>query len=636
MKNKPGTDIRAVFICIIIMFLCLVNAEQGFSLPAARLAAATYNNGPGHESLKLVLTAQHPEFSYFTLTHPARFVLDIKKCYFPRVHDELDTGSASIRKIRISQFRPDIVRVVIDKKQSSDIIVSKKESSGSSLVCLSVSPAESFHERAKIIKPVISFASVSDKADETANLSRDSESEPSDQKKTIPDTRDDLDSVFNVGENETSSLPDIIPEESGTDRNLPEDATASKLSIGGDIRNKTAFRTRKPRGFSMINNTLNLKASGTLSDSLSYVLASRFSHDAVFDLTDNYNDNVASDQRLCADLRDAYIDIGLGNLDFRLGNQQIVWGQAVGLFFADIVNPKDLREFVLPDLDQTRIPVFAANMEYYIKNTYIQMIFIPFPEFNKFGKPGSEFDFSRSLYTQNADIILNDPEEPANSPDNSEAGLRVSKLVNGWDTSVFYLYDMYNFPVNYRTVSLNPAGSAHPVTIAYHPRYERMHRFGATFSKSVYDAVFKGEFIYNDKMFFMSSDITDLDGIEKSPSLDWLLGLDYTFFTSLETNFQLMQTIIFDHKPEIIQKPYTTSFSIWLKTGFFDNFIEPEFFLVAGFNQADYMIRPKITCNYSDSLKFILGADLFYGEVDGSFGLFDTSDRIYIQILYGF
>jgi hypothetical protein len=38
----------------------------------------------------------------------------------------------------------------------------------------------------------------------------------------------------------------------------------------------------------------------------------------------------------------------------RFGNQQLVWGEAFGFFFADIINPKDTREFGLGgDLHRT-------------------------------------------------------------------------------------------------------------------------------------------------------------------------------------------------------------------------------------------------------------------------------------------
>ncbi len=88
-----------------------------------------------------------------------------------------------------------------------------------------------------------------------------------------------------------------------------------------------------------------------MSSDINFTLRGRFFYDAVFDWTDNYSEKVEEDQEADSDLRDAFMDISLGNWDFRLGKQQIVWGEAVGIFMADVVNAKDLREFILPDFE---------------------------------------------------------------------------------------------------------------------------------------------------------------------------------------------------------------------------------------------------------------------------------------------
>ena len=64
-------------------------------------------------------------------------------------------------------------------------------------------------------------------------------------------------------------------------------------------------------------------------------------------------------------MRETYLDVSAGDWDFRLGRQQIVWGEMVGLFFADVVSAKDLREFVLPDFDYLRIPQWSVRTEYF-------------------------------------------------------------------------------------------------------------------------------------------------------------------------------------------------------------------------------------------------------------------------------
>ncbi|ACN15123.1 conserved hypothetical protein [Desulforapulum autotrophicum HRM2] len=590
---------------LLIALILTCNVNFCLALPLTKLLSVKYRQTFRVESIELWLS-NASDYVTCNFQNPDRFVIDVKNCYFPKIHDVIEANSKYISKIRISQFMHDRVRIVVDQKIVTHIHVDKKALIKGMVLILSIQLPESgviFGKQGGAFEN---------------------------------DSDENLDALFNVSEEGANAIPDIIPNEETIGEQPSFIGEPSKLSIDGDLRNETAYRICKPHRFSKIKNILNLKASGALSGNLSYTMGSRFSYDAVFDLNDNYNNTVENDQRTNVDIRDAYLDFGFGNFDFRLGNQQIVWGQAVGLFFADVVNPKDLREYILPDLDQVRIPVFAANMEYYYSSGYFQMIFIPFPEFNEFGKSGSEFDFSKPLYSQNADIVINDLSEPANSLDNSELGFRASILTDGWDMSLFYLYDMYNFPVNYRAISLNALGLQHPVTITYSPKYERVHRIGSTFSKAVWDAILKGEFIYSNKMFFQSSVASDLDGIETSDSLDWLLGVDYTFFNALETNFQLMQSIILDYQNSMIQKEITTSFSIWLKTGFFENLIEPELFFVSSLDKKNYLFRPKITYNHNNRLKLVLGADIFYGETDGSFGVFNENDRVYIEALYNF
>jgi len=564
------------------------------------------------------------------------FIFGIKaSCGLPlKVNTEL------IKSIRISKFQNDLGQLIIDQNKGvapQNIIKNR----------------EVLSDHTRMIKPVISkreqYEKKSNKVEKTSAQPPTYRKEDQAQKtlsgpgqvkivperkhniKTVHEDEESLDSLFEVPDNEILSLS-----EENELIGSGEENKQARFMMNADFRNKTAYKINNPHQFSKIKNDLNLTFSGKPSDNSSYVLGSRFSYDAVFDLTDNYNDNVKKDQRFATDLRDAYLDLSWGNCDFRLGNQQIVWGQAVGLFFADIVNPKDLKEYILPDLDQVRIPIPAANIEYYHNSLYLQFIFIPFPEFNEFAKSGSEFDFSREILAQDADISMADPIKPGNSLDNSDIGTRISWLASGWDLSLFYFYDYYNFPVNYRYISLNPAGSEYPVSIEYRPEYQRMHMFGHTFSKEYMDAIFKGEFIYSHEMYISSLDTTDQDGINSSDTLDWLLGADYNFGGFLETNFQLMQKMIINYQNEMAPKKYATSFSVWLKTGFLNDSVEPELFLVSSINQIDWLVRLKIVYRYEGDLTFILGADIFGGEPEGDFGRFDDNDRVYLEMLYRF
>ena len=70
-------------------------------------------------------------------------------------------------------------------------------------------------------------------------------------------------------------------------------------------------------------------------------------------LSNFYPEAVRENQRAQFFVRENYLDISAGNFDFRLGRQHVIWGEMVGLFFADVVSAKDLREFILPSVRYT-------------------------------------------------------------------------------------------------------------------------------------------------------------------------------------------------------------------------------------------------------------------------------------------
>jgi len=68
--------------------------------------------------------------------------------------------------------------------------------------------------------------------------------------------------------------------------------------------------------------------------------------------------------------RELYTDISAGKFRFRLGKQQVIWGESDGLRLMDCINPQDLRrEFNLRDSDEgyeyTRIPLWLLKMNYF-------------------------------------------------------------------------------------------------------------------------------------------------------------------------------------------------------------------------------------------------------------------------------
>jgi hypothetical protein len=153
-------------------------------------------------------------------------------------------------------------------------------------------------------------------------------------------------------------------------------------------------------------------------------------------------------------LRENYLDYSTGNWDFRLGRQNVVWGEMVGLFFADVVSARDQREFILPDFDQMRIPQWAARAEYFSDDFHAEILWIPSPATITSANLAVSFIpislFRRASYAQYRQELR--PERNAN---NMNYGLRLSTLKNGWDVSGFYYHSSDISPTFYRDPSFH-------------------------------------------------------------------------------------------------------------------------------------------------------------------------------------
>ena len=146
-----------------------------------------------------------------------------------------------------------------------------------------------------------------------------------------------------------------------------------------------------PEHFSKAKLRTELSRTGQFNEYLKWKISGRFDYDAAYDLSNFYPSAVRQDQRYDFFLRENYLDISAGNFDFRLGRQHVIWGEMVGLFFADVVSAKDMREFILPAFDILRIPQWAMRAEYSKNDIHAEVLWIPVPTLDEIGKPGADF-----------------------------------------------------------------------------------------------------------------------------------------------------------------------------------------------------------------------------------------------------
>lgn len=404
---------------------------------------------------------------------------------------------------------------------------------------------------------------------------------------------------------------------------------SAHVEIHGSLQNQTALQVYDPNRATKLVNQIYLSGAGEVSSNLKYFVSGRFKYDSIFAVSDHYGDSVESDQKAELELRDTYADYSVGDWDFRLGKQQVVWGEAVGLFYADVVNARDLREYILPDFEFIRIPEWGLSTEYTKDKFHSQLIVLPGVEFDKTGLATSDFAPPLPLPSTTTPFTLVDPKEPGYGFENSKVGARFSYLYNGLDLGAFYLRSWTSLPVMYRTIN---AG-----VYDFNPDYERQNIFGMTFSKEINDYVCKGEAVYFPDAYFSVYDPADIDGVKKSGYVDYLIGVDHTYFDKWDVNVQLTQRWIMDYDKTFIgQDEFSNGFSVRLSREWFSKKLATEATVLVNFSGPDYLYRPKVSYSLTNSLRVALGADIFAGDAAGAFGYFRNQSRWYSEVTYKF
>jgi len=118
-----------------LMGVVLLGLSGIFLTPALAQAQSTNTLGTIQFNVQAqVLTLQSsfqviPKIQYFQEQKPGKIVLDIPNTIFPQVHQEIQTSSRAIERIRISQFQnnPPMVRMVLDLQQPFEIAVRSRQ-----------------------------------------------------------------------------------------------------------------------------------------------------------------------------------------------------------------------------------------------------------------------------------------------------------------------------------------------------------------------------------------------------------------------------------------------------------------------------------------------------------------------------
>jgi hypothetical protein len=408
-----------------------------------------------------------------------------------------------------------------------------------------------------------------------------------------------------------------------------------RFIINGELRQETAFRVAEPFNFSKIKNQARLDLKFNFNDHFKLKISGRAWFDAVYDLTDQYPEFVKDDMRTQAMLRDTYLDILFPDITLRIGRQQIVWGEALGQFFADVVTPKDLREFFLPNFEYLRIPIWALDVQYqFLPGANLEVVLTPDMTVNRFALPGADFAFHIPTAPGIESVLLDD-HQPDTNFKRWNAGARISALFSGWDVAGFYYTSLDHIPGLAKSFSVDPF-TGNPL-LEIEPIHERIHNFGATVSKSIGDAlVARGEFVYTTDRLMNSTTPTFDRGLVRKNLFRYVLGVDYSFLGNALLNGEFQQEVVASSHSDLADQSLRSWVFLRFQKPFLNERLTPQLIVIVGLDGFDTMLGPRLSYDLTNSIQFLWGADFFTGPADQLYGQFDGQDRVFMNTQWRF
>ncbi|MBN7797467.1 AMIN domain-containing protein [Parahaliea mediterranea] len=344
-----------------------------------------------------------------------------------------------------------------------------------------------------------------------------------------------------------------------------------------------------------------------------------------------YNDRHAG-----FDLREFYLDTRLGNTYLRLGKQQVVWGQADGIKVLDVVNPQSFREYILDDFDDSRIPLWMANLEIPLGDAAgLQLLWIPDTTYHEFAEPGTPFELSSPLLVPVAPpglrLRFDEPDIPGRLFADSDAGLRLRGHLGGWDLGLHYLYSYGDFPVLFQSLARDEAG----IYGLVEAEYRRNHLAGVTASNVFGPVALRTELAWNSDTWVVGNNLAE-GGVTDSREFSGVVGLDWQWRSDRQLSAQWFHRRLSDHRDSMYRRPSEDFLSLLWLENFANNSWEWRALGLYSVDDEDAMLQLRLRYWWRSDLEVWVGADWFDGEPRGLFGQFDRRDRLVLGLRWGF
>ena len=290
------------------------------------------------------------------------------------------------------------------------------------------------------------------------------------------------------------------------------------------------------QGLTMLRPELELTLKNKFSDRWQGQISARGFYDTIYVLRgrDEYTQQVLDTYESELRLEDTFIQGSITDqLDTKIGRQIVVWGTLDNLRVTDILNPLDLRQPGLTDIDDLRLPVTMVKFDYYFGRWDLSVMAIPEVRFSKLPAFGSDF------YPFPA------PRPPEGNPDQGfeemQFAAAMTGVFSGWDVGIYW----GNTYADQAYAESSVPGALGPLVL----NRPRTHMLGTAANVAIGNWLLKAE-----AAGFNGLRYTNTPGIEYT-RLDMGGGVEYSGFKEATLSLEVVNRHLFDYREVLLLPP---------------------------------------------------------------------------------
>ena len=178
---------------------------------------------------------------------------------------------------------------------------------------------------------------------------------------------------------------------------MVEEAVKQSYYLTGKLSQKANYATHNQSPHNNLNSlqtSLYLEYEKSFTDNHKLRVSAKTFYDFIYNVKNdrNYAQEEKNSLQKETEIFDLYLQGKISsNMDYKIGRQVVVWGRSDTIRVTDILNPLDNRSPGITDIEDLRLPVGMAKIDYYFGNYNVNFIFIGETRYSKLPAYKSDF-----------------------------------------------------------------------------------------------------------------------------------------------------------------------------------------------------------------------------------------------------